>query len=94
MSHAKEIEYQMEALKNTYSNVTDHGVSLKISVPRASYISEVFAEYATTLVNEENLRIYYHETNSMKTIQDVLDFITTSVSLDIIQCMRVTIYRF
>ncbi len=74
LSHAKEIEYQMEVLKNTYSSVTDHGVSLKISVPRASYISEVFAEYATTLINEENLRIYYHETNSMKTIQDVLDF--------------------
>ncbi len=74
LNHAKEIQYQMDNLKNEYTDLTDHGVSLKLSVPRASYISEVFAEYVSSLQDEENLRIYYHETNAMKTIRNVLDF--------------------
>lgn len=74
LSHAKEIQYQMDNLKSTYLDLNDRGISLKISVPRASYISEVFAEYASSLSHEENLRIYYHETNSMETIRNVLDF--------------------
>lgn len=74
LSHAKEIQYQMDNLKSKYLDLNDRGISLKISVPRASYISEVFAEYASSLSHEENLRIYYHETNSMETIRNVLDF--------------------
>ncbi|NLK36990.1 MAG: LysR family transcriptional regulator [Epulopiscium sp.] len=72
--HAKEIQYQVNNLTNAYSDLTDHGVSLKLSVPRASYISEVFADYLASLHEEENIRIHYHETNSMKTIRNVLDF--------------------
>ena len=74
LNHAKEILYQVNNLTKAYSDLTDNGVSLRISVPRASYISEVFSEYLNTLSNEENLRIHYYETNSMKTIQNVLDF--------------------
>lgn len=72
--HAKEIQYQVNSLKDAYIDLSDHGVSLKISVPRASYISEVFSEYVNSLNKEENLRIHYYETNSMKTIRNVLDF--------------------
>lgn len=74
LDHAKEILYQVNNLTKTYSDLADNGVSLRISVPRASYISEVFSEYLRTLNDEENLRIHYYETNSMKTIQNVLDF--------------------
>jgi DNA-binding transcriptional LysR family regulator len=74
LNYAKEIQYQMDSLKSTYLDLNNHGISLKISVPRASYISEVFAEYASSLSREDNLRIYYHETNSMETIRNVLDF--------------------
>lgn len=74
LEHAKEILYQVNSLTKTYSDLVDNGVSLRLSVPRASYISEVFSEYVKTLNNEENLRIHYSETNSMKTIQNVLDF--------------------
>lgn len=74
LNYAKEIQYQMDSLKSTYLDLNNHGISLKISVPRASYISEVFAEYASSLSREDNLRVYYHETNSMETIRNVLDF--------------------
>lgn len=74
LNHAKEILYQVNSLKKSYSDLIDHGVSLRISVPRASYISDFFAEYVKSLNSEENLRIHYCETNSMKTIRNVLDF--------------------
>lgn len=74
LNHAKEILYQVNSLTKTYSDLVDRGVSLRISVPRASYISEVFSEYLKSLNDEENLRIYYCETNSMRTIRNVLDF--------------------
>ncbi|KAF5062740.1 LysR family transcriptional regulator [Anaerotignum sp.] len=74
LRHAKEIQYQINNLTNAYSDVNDHGVNLKISVPRASYISEVFTNFLDTLDEEENMRIHYCETNSSKTIQNVLDF--------------------
>lgn len=74
INHAKEILYQVNSLTATYSDLTDNSVSLRISVPRASYISEVFSDYIKTFNAEDNLRIHYHETNSMKTIQNILDF--------------------
>lgn len=74
LDHAREILYQVNSLTKTYSDLVDNGVSLRISVPRASYISEVFSEYLKSLNEEENLRIHYYETNSMKTIQNILDF--------------------
>ncbi len=74
LRHAKEIQYQINNLTSAYSDVNDRGVSLKISVPRASYISEVFTKCLNTLIEEENIRIHYCETNSSKTIQNVLDY--------------------
>ena len=73
LNHAKEIHYQLDSLNNEYSGLSDNGVSLKLSVPRASYIAEAFADY-TSLCPEEHLRMHYHETNSMSTIKNVLDF--------------------
>ncbi|MDN5352113.1 MAG: hypothetical protein PWQ12_1033 [Clostridiales bacterium] len=74
INHAKEIQYQLDSLQSAYTEVMDHGVSFRISIPRASYISHVFTRFLSTLSEEDNLRIYYHETNAMETIRDVLDF--------------------
>lgn len=74
LNHAREILYQVNSLTKTYSDLIDNGVSLKISVPRASYISEVFSEHVGALNEEENLRIHYCETNAMKTIRNIIDF--------------------
>src|SRR5690554_3511933 len=74
LDYAKEIVYQVDNLTTTYSKMMNQSVNLKISAPRASYISEVFSEYTRTLDDEKKIRIHYYETNSMKTIQNVLDF--------------------
>lgn len=74
LSHAKEIQDQVNNLKTEYSDLTDKGVNIKISVPRACYIAEVFTEYINSLSEENVLRIHYYETNTMKTIRNILDY--------------------
>lgn len=74
LNHAREILYQVNNLKKEYLNLTDKGVNLKISVPRASYISEVLTQYIKSLKEEENLCIHYYEANSMETIRNIIDF--------------------
>ena len=74
INQAKEILYQVNTLTKTYSDLTDNSVKLRISVPRASYISEVFSDYIKTFNKEDDLKVHYQEANSMKTIQNILDF--------------------
>lgn len=74
INQAKEILYQVNTLTETYSDLSDNSIKLRISVPRASYISEVFSDYINTLNKEDNLRIHYQEANAMQTIQNILDF--------------------
>lgn len=74
LRHAKEIQYQVNSLTEAYSDLSERGVNIKISVPRASYIADVFTEYVKTLQDKENIRIHYYETNSMHTINNVMDF--------------------
>ena len=74
LNHAKEIQEQVNSLRTEYSDLTDKGVNIKISVPRACYIAEVFTEYINSLSEENMLRIHYYETNTMKTIRNILDY--------------------
>lgn len=73
INHAKEILYQVNSLTNTYNDTLQSNISLRVSVPRASYISEVFSEYVKSFRKEDKVRIHYCETNAMKTIGNVLD---------------------
>ena len=74
IAKAKEILYQVDSLTNSYSRLSNKGVSLRLSVPRASYISDVFADYVASLQESEAMRIHYQETNSMQTIRNVTEF--------------------
>lgn len=74
ISKVRQILFQIDSLTDSYSNLIDNGINIKISVPRATYISDVFAEYVRSLSDVEALRIHYQETNSMQTIRNVTDF--------------------
>lgn len=74
IAKAREILYQVDALTNSYSKFSDKGVSLRLSVPRASYISDVFAEYVASRQDADAMRLHYQETNSMQTIRNVTEF--------------------
>ena len=72
INYAKEILGQIEAVEKYYKKGTPNKQKFSISVPRACYISEAFAEFSKTLTNEP-AEIFYKETNSQRTIHNMLN---------------------
>jgi DNA-binding transcriptional LysR family regulator len=69
---AKSIIGQMNEIENFYKNGNPEKQKFSISVPRASYISEAFAEFTKTLA-EDPAEIFYKETNSQRTIHNMVN---------------------
>lgn len=69
---AKRILAQMEQVENFYKNGAAKKQEFSISVPRACYISEAFAEFSKSL-STDAAEIFYKETNSQRTIRNMLE---------------------
>lgn len=69
---AKGILAQIEQVDQYYKQSSAKKQKFSISVPRASYISEAFAEFTLSLGNNPT-EIFYQETNSQSTIKNVLE---------------------
>lgn len=67
----KQIQQELDSLKDDFIREKSHEVSFKISVPRATYISEIFAAYISSIQNEEAISIHYNETNSIEAIRNI-----------------------
>ena len=72
ISYAKGILYQIDQIENMYKNGAVKKQKFSISVPRACYISDAFAEFSKTLTKEA-AEIFYKETNSKRTIDNILN---------------------
>lgn len=68
---AKDILDQIEQMERFYKTGFPKKQKFSISVPRASYIAEAFAEFSKSLT-KDTAEIFYKETNSQQTIQNVL----------------------
>ena len=68
---AKDILGQIEQVENMYKNGSAKKQKFSISVPRACYISEAFAEFSK-IISKEAAEIFYKETNSQRTIHNIL----------------------
>lgn len=73
LSYAREIQSQVISMEEEYSNLADNGINLKLSVPRAGYLAEVFMMFMSQVGAKEHIRIHYEEANTMKTIQNIVD---------------------
>lgn len=71
--HAKKILSQVKELESLYKPDTDGTVKFDIAVPRASYISHAFTEFARAMCGGEAFSFNYRETNSIATIKNVAD---------------------
>lgn len=69
---AKSILGQINEVENFYKNGNPVKQKFSISVPRASYISEAFAEFTKTLTDDA-AEIFYKETNSQRTIHNMVN---------------------
>ena len=71
ISYAKDILKQIDQVENMYKSGQVKKQKFSISVPRACYISDAFAEFSKCL-NDDPAEIFYMETNSGRTISNVL----------------------
>ncbi len=71
LSYARSILRQIDEVENIYKGGGTHKQRFSISVPRACYISEALADFSKAL-SDEPAEIFYKETNSQRTINNVL----------------------
>lgn len=69
---AKGILAQIDELEGFYKSGSPKKQKFSISVPRACYISEAFAEFSKSL-SKDAAEIFYKETNSQRTINNMLE---------------------
>ena len=72
MNYAKGILNQIEQVEQYYKNGSPNKQKFSVSVPRACYISEAFAEFSKTL-SKEPAEIFYKETNSQRTLHNMIN---------------------
>jgi len=73
LSYANKILTQVEELESLYKSDTKNKILFSVSVPRASYISHAFTMYVEKLDETKDWDMNFKETNSMQTIQDVVE---------------------
>lgn len=72
MNFAKGILSQIDQVEKFYKEGSPNKQKFSISVPRACYISEAFAEFSKHLTKDA-AEILYKETNSQRTIHNILN---------------------
>ncbi|ACC98312.1 Transcriptional regulator [Elusimicrobium minutum Pei191] len=72
LQYAKKIISQVEEVTAMYKSSKTEKQSFSISVPRASYISHAFTEFAKNIDLSLTAEFYYKETNSMRAISNIL----------------------
>lgn len=72
IDYAKSILKQIEDVEKLYRDGSPKKQKFAISVPRACYISDAFAEFSKS-ISVNPAEIFYKETNSQRTISNVLN---------------------
>lgn len=72
INYAKGILNQIEEVEAFYKSSSAKKQKFSISVPRACYISEAFAQFSKSLT-KDSAEIFYKETNSQRTIRNILE---------------------
>ena len=72
ISYARSILRQIDEVDKIYKHRSPRKQKFSISVPRACYISDAFAEFSKS-IGGDPAEIFYKETNSQRTINNVLN---------------------
>ncbi|MBQ9132750.1 MAG: LysR family transcriptional regulator [Clostridia bacterium] len=72
LQYAKKILAQVDEVEAIYRNEKNCKQRLSVCVPRSSYISAAMAEFAKGIALNAPAEIFYKETNSSRTISNVL----------------------
>lgn len=72
IGYANNILHQIDQVESMYKETSVPKQRFSISVPRASYISEAFAQFSRQL-SDQSAELFYKETNSKRTIHNLLE---------------------
>lgn len=72
LQYARRIVSQVDEVEEMYKNGRKPKQSFSVCVPRASYISYAFAQFAKSIKIDVPADIFYKETNSSRTINGVI----------------------
>lgn len=73
ITYAEDILKQIEQVEMLYKQGTPKKQKFSVSVPRASYISEAFAEFSSAIDPSCAAEIFYKETDTRSTVDNVLN---------------------
>ena len=71
LAYAKQVLIQIDNMEAIRSPDKTRDRKLRISVPRAGYISKAFSEYIAAMDSPDDMELYFCETNSLRTIENV-----------------------
>ena len=69
---AEKIVYQMELLERQTCLRKEQRASIKISIPRATYITYAFTKFFQRIQNMDEIQINFSETNSKEAVDNIL----------------------
>ena len=72
VNYASKILRQVDSMDEMFKNRGVEKSRFSVSVPRASYITEAFVEFSKHIGKNDNVEIFYKETNSMRTLKNIL----------------------
>lgn len=72
INYAKSILKQIDEVEEIYKKGSPKKQKFSISVPRACYISDAFAEFSKS-ISDAPAELFYKETNSQRTVNNVLN---------------------
>lgn len=73
IQYAKDILTQVDHVESLYRNDESQKQSFSISVPRVSYISHAFVQFASMLDQDKRIELYYKETNSFRAMSNIIE---------------------
>jgi len=71
LGYAKQILMQIDNMESIHSPENSKISKMRISVPRTGYISKAFSAYIAEMDNPDDMEVYFCETNSLRTIENV-----------------------
>ena len=73
ITYAKGILGQIDEVEKFYKAGAPKKQKFSVSVPRAAYISDAFANFSKSLTSDDAVEVFYKETNSQRTIHYMLN---------------------
>lgn len=73
LRYAEKILKQVDEVENMFRNSIADKKRFSVSVPRAGYICDAFANFSKAVKDVDRVEIFYKETNSKKTLKNLLE---------------------